>query len=112
MGQPAVVSSPAKSARHGMVNVDTESLSAAELRDLYEQIYGEPSDDEIAAALRRAKAEYEAGDYAPPSDDDDDDEPYRQPTKQEILDGIAEGYKQGLAGDVISHEEFLGLLED
>ena len=112
MSQPTVVSAPAQTARRGIARVEVASLSETEAHDRFEQFYGEPSDEEIAAALRRAKAEYEVGDYTPTPDEYDDDAPYRQPTKQEILDGIAEGYKQGLAGDVVSHEEFLGLLED
>ena len=111
MRQPTVVDAPVKTARHGLGDIDIATLSEAELRDLYMEIYGEPSDEEIAAAIRRADAEYQAGDYRPPGNDYfDDDEPYRQPTKREILDGIAEGYKQALAGDVRPIEELLAEL--
>ncbi len=111
MRQPTVADAPVKTSRHAIGDIDIASLSEADLRELYEQVYGEPSDEEIAAAIRRAEAEYEAGDYTPPGDDHDDDEPYRQPTKQEILDGIAESYKQALAGDVRPIEELLAELE-
>ena len=74
-----------------------DSLSERELRDLFEEIFGEPSDEEIAEALREAEAEYKAGDYSP-TPLDDDDEPYREPTRQEILASIRQGYKEALAG--------------
>ena len=111
MRQPTVVRAQVKETRHATSKVDIASLSEAELRDLYMRIYGEPSDQEIAAALRRAESEFAVGNYTPPADDFDEDEPYRQPTKQEILDGIATGYKQALAGDVRPIEDLLEELE-
>ena len=89
------------------------SLSEAQLRALYDEIFGEPSDEEIAAALREAEAEFEAGDYSPtPLDADDDDEPYREPTRQEILQGIKQGWKNHLAGHVLSEKQFRDYLRE
>jgi len=102
MAQASKVKKPRKSDRERIAELDLDSLSEQQLRDLYEEIFGEPSDEEIVAALREAEAEYKAGDYNPtPLDDDDDDEPYREPTRQEILQGIKQGYKEVLAGDVL-----------
>ena len=99
MKQTPKVKVSRKSDRERIAEVDLDALSEQELRDLYEEIFGEPSDDEIVEALREAEAEYEAGDYEPTSLDDDDDEPYREPTRREILAGIKQGYKESLAGD-------------
>lgn len=96
-----------------IAEVDLDSLSERELRDLYEEIFGEPTDEEIVEALREAEAEYKAGDYNPtPLDAEDDDEPYREETKREILDGIKQGYKEALAGDVLTEEQFRALLDN
>ena len=111
MKQTPKVKDSRKSDRERIAEVDLDSLSERELRDLYEEIFGEPSDDEIAEALREAEAEYEAGDYEPTAlDDDDDDKPYREPTRQETLESIKQAYKEMLAGDVISEEQYRALL--
>ena len=113
MKQTAKVKTPRKTDRERIAEVDLDSLSERELRDLFEEIFGEPSDEEIVEALREAEAEYKAGDYSPtPLDADDDDEPYREATRQEILASIRQGYKEALAGDVLSEEEFRKLLQD
>ena len=102
-----------KSDRERIAEVDLDSLSERELRDLYDEIFGEPSDEEIGEALREAEAEYEAGDYTPtPLELDDDDEPYREPTRQEILQGIKQGYKEALAGRGRPIQELLDELEE
>ena len=113
MKQGPSVKQPRKTDRERIAEVDLDALSEQELRDLYEEIFGEPSDDEIVEALREAEAEYEAGDYEPTSlDADDDDEPYREPTRQEILQGIKQGYKEMLAGDVLTEEQFRARLRE
>ena len=102
-----------KADRERIAEVDLDSLSDQQLRDLYEEIFGEPRDDEIVDALRDAEAEFKAGDYNPTQlDAVDADEPYREPTRQEILAGIKQGYKEVLAGDVLSDKEFRKLLKD
>ena len=102
-----------KTDRERIAELDLDSLSERELRDLYEEIFGEPSDEEIVAALRDAEAEYKAGDYSPtPLDADDDDEPYREPIRQEILAGIKQGWKSHLAGRARPLQELLDELED
>jgi len=113
MSEVSQVKASGKTDRERIAEVDLDSLSERQLMDLYEEIFGEPSDEEIVAALRQAEVEYIAGDYQPTSlDDDDDDKPYRDPTRQEILAGIKQGYKEALAGDTLSEEEFRALLED
>ena len=93
MKQTANVKSARDLDRERIAEVDLDSLSERELRALFEEIFGEPSDEEIAQALREAGAEYEAGDYVPTSlVADDDDEPYREPTRREILAGIKQSY--------------------
>ena len=90
-----------------------EIIEALKDPEVFEAIFGEPTDEEIGAALRQAEVEYKAGDYQPTAlDDDDDDKPYRPPTRQEILAGIKQGFKEALAGDTLSEEEFRALLED
>ena len=111
MKQSPKVKDSRKSDRERIAEVDLDSLSERELRDLYEEIFGEPNDDEIAEALREAEAEYEAGDYEPTALDDDDDKPYREPTRQETLESIKQAYKEMLAGDVISEEQYRALLD-
>ena len=54
-----------KTDRERIAEVDLDSLSEQQLRDLFEEIFGEPSDDEVVEALREAEAEYNAGDYRP-----------------------------------------------
>lgn len=89
-----------------------EIVEALQDPDVFEAIFGEPSDEEIAAALRQAEAEYKAGDYQPtPLADDDDDEPYRTPTRQEILAGIRQGFKEALAGDTRPIQDLFDELE-
>ncbi len=113
MSGTAKVKASRKTDRQRIAEVDLDSLSEQELRDLYDEIFGEPSDEEIAEALREAEAEYKASDYRPtPLDAEDDDEPYRQPTRQEILQGVKQGYKEALAGDVLTLEEFREQLKD
>ncbi|MYD08735.1 MAG: hypothetical protein F4X02_01710 [Chloroflexi bacterium] len=115
MKQTAKVKSARDLDRERIAEVDLDSLSERELRDLFEEIFGEPSDDEIAEALREAEAEYKAGDYVPtPLDADDEDEPYREPTRREILAGIKQGYKEVLAGDTVGRpiEELLAEIEE
>ncbi len=112
MSDSSKVKTTRKTDRERIAEVDLNALSEQELRDLFEEIFGEPSDEEIVEALREAEAEYKAGDYRPtPLKADDDDEPYREPTRQEILDGIKQGYKEALAGDVLTEEQFRALLE-
>lgn len=114
MKQAARVKNARDIDRARIAKVDLDSLSEQQLRDLFEEIFGEPSDDEIAEALREAEAEYKAGDYSPtPLDAGDDDEPYREPTRQEILAGIKQGYKEALAGDTLGRpiEELLAEIE-
>lgn len=84
--------------------------------DLFDAIFGEPSNEEIAQALRQAEADFQAGKYHPASKASDiskeDDEPWRPPTKQEILEGIRMGFMNVLAGDFLSCEEFFGQLKE
>lgn len=113
MSQSAKVKTTRKTDRESIAEVDLDSLSERELRDLFEEIFGEPSDEEIVAALREAEAEYKAGDYTQtPLEADDDDEPCREPTRQEILDGIKQGYKEALAGHGRPIRELLDELEE
>ena len=112
MKQVSKIKTTRKTDRERIAEVDLDSLSERQLRDLFEEIFGEPSDEEIVEALREAEAEYNAGDYRPtPLEADDDDEPYREETRQEILQGIKQGYKEALAGDVLTEEQFRALLE-
>ena len=113
MKQASGVKNSRKTARERIAEVDLDSLSEEQLRDLYDEIFGEPSDEEIAEALREAEAEYKAGNYSPtPLDAEDDDEPHREPTKQENLDSIKQGYKDALAGNVLTEEQFRALLDN
>ncbi|MYE27139.1 MAG: hypothetical protein F4X87_07945 [Chloroflexi bacterium] len=113
MSQSSKVKTTRKTDRERVAEVDLDSLSERELRDLFEEIFGEPSDEEIVAALREAEAEYKAGDYRPTSlEAEDDDEPYREQTRQEILQGIKQGYKEALAGHGRPIQELLDELED
>lgn len=90
-----------------------EIVEALKDPEVFEAIFGEPSDEEIVAALKEAEAEYKAGEYQPtPLDDDDDDEPYRTPTRKEILAGIKQGYKSALAGDFLTMDEYRELLKE
>ena len=94
-------------------NSAEEIMAALEDPEVFDAIFGEPSDEEFAEAARQAEAEYAAGDYqARPLDTGDDDKPYLTPTRQEILDGFKQSYKAALAGDVLSEEEFLARLRD
>ncbi len=95
-----------------IAEVDLDALSEAQLRELYDEIFGEPSDAEIAQALREAEAEFEAVGYSQPDESTEDDEPYREPTRQEILEGIKEGYMQARAGIGRPIQELLDELED
>ncbi|MCY3831647.1 MAG: hypothetical protein OXG85_01445 [Chloroflexi bacterium] len=107
MKQAASVKKSGKTDRERIAEVDLDSLSERELRELYEEIFGEPSDEEIAAALREAEAEFEAGDYSPtPLAADDDDEPYREPTKRENLESLKQSWKGYLAGRVLTEKQF------
>ncbi|MDE2747848.1 MAG: hypothetical protein OXI34_02685 [Chloroflexota bacterium] len=102
-----------KTDRERIAELDLDSLSEAQLRALYEEIFGEPSDEEIAEALHEAEAEYKAGDYSPtPLDIEDDDEPYREPTRQEILQSLKQSYKGVLAGNVLTAEQFQEFLRE
>ena len=113
MKQGSNVETAGKTDRERIAELDLDSLSEAQLRELYEEIFGEPSDDEIVEALREAEAEYNAGDYSPtPLDADDDDEPYRELTRQENLDSIKQSYKDALAGNVLTEEQFRALLDN
>jgi len=113
MKQAPNVKNSRKTDRERIAEVDLDSLSEQQLRDLYEEIFGEPSDEEIVEALREAEAEYKAGDYSPtPLEAEDDDEPYREQTRQEILQGIKQGYKEMLAGDVLTEEQFRAYLSE
>ena len=113
MKQASKVRTTRKTDRERIAEVDLDSLSERELRDLFEEIFGEPSDEEIVEALREAEAEYNAGDYKPtPLEADDDDEPYREPTRQEILQGIKQGFKEALAGEGRPIQELLDELEE
>ncbi len=113
MKHTAKVETSRKTDRERIAEVDLDSLSEQQLRDLYEEIFGEPGDDEIAEALREAEAEYKAGDYsATPLDTGDDDEPYRDPTRQEILAGIKQSWKGVLAGNVLTAKQFHEFLRD
>ncbi len=113
MSEASKVKLLGKTDRERIAEVDLDSLSERQLRDLYEEIFGEPSDEEIVEALREAEAEFKAGNYSPtPLDDEDDDEPYREPTRQEILEGIKQGYKEALAGDTRPIQDLFDELED
>ena len=114
MKQAASVKSARDLDRERIAQVDLDALSDGELRALFEEIFGEPSDAEIAQALREAEAEYKAGDYSPtPLDaEDDDDEPYREQTRQEILAGIKQSWKGVLAGNVLTAKQFHDFLRD
>ena len=114
MKQAPRVRNPRKTDRERIAEVDLDSLSEQQLRDLFEEIFGEPSDDEVVEALREAEAEYKAGDYSPaPLDATDDDEPYREPTRQEILQDIKQSWKGVLAGNIPGRpiEELLAEIE-
>ncbi len=92
-----------------------EIVEALQAPEVFEAIFGEPSDEEIAAVLREARAEFDAGLYQPGqdvSDQDDDDKPYRTPTRKEILQGIKQGYLQALAGETRPIEELFDELSD
>lgn len=98
---------------------DKESVEAQDATvdpDLFDAIFGEPSDEEIAEALRQAEADYQAGKYQPArkasETSADDDEPWRPRTKTEILEDIRHGFMQILAGDVLSLEEFRDQLKE
>ena len=111
MKQVSKVKTARKTDRERIAELDLDSLSEQQLRDLYNEIFGEPSDEEIAEAIR--EAEYKAGDFSPtPLEADDDDEPYREPTRQEILQGIKQGYKEALAGEGKPIQELLDELEE
>ncbi len=113
MKQVSKIKTTRKTDRERIAEVDLDSLSERQLRDLFEDIFGEPSDEEIVQALREAEAEYNAGDYRPtPLEADDDDEPYREETRQEILQGIKQGYKEMLAGEGRPIQELLDELEE
>ncbi len=113
MKQVSKIKTTRKTDRERIAEVDLDSLSERQLRDLFEEIFGEPSDEEIVEALREAEAEYNAGDYTPtPLEADDDDEPYREETRQEILQGIKQGYKEMLAGEGRPIQELLDELEE
>ena len=113
MSQSSKVKTKRKTDRERIAEVDLDSLSERQLRDLFEEIFGEPSDEEIVEALREAEAEYNAGDYRPtPLEADDDDEPYREPTRQEILQGIKQGYKEMLAGEFLTLDEYREQLKE
>ena len=100
-----------KSDRERISEVDLNSLSPEQLRALYDEIFGEPGDEEIAADLREAEAEYEAGDYSPsPLDTEDDNDPYREQRKEEILRGVKQAFKEALASDVLTEEQFRTML--
>lgn len=92
-----------------------EIVEALQDPEVFEAIFGEPSDEEIAAVIREAQAEFDAGLYQPgqdASDEDDDDKPYRTPTRKEILQGIKRGFLQALAGEVLTLDEFREQLRD
>jgi len=112
MKQGSSVKTSGKTDRERIAEVDLDSLSEAQLRELYEEIFGEPSDDEIVEALREAEAEFEAVGYTPVDEPSEDDEPYREPTRQEILQSIKEGYLQALAGLGRPIQELLDELGD
>lgn len=113
MKQNPKVKDSRKTDHERIAELDLDSLSEQQLRDLYEEIFGEPSDEEIVEALREAEAEFKAGDYNPtPLDADDDDAPYREPTRQEILGGIKQGWKGYLAGHVLTAEQFRDYLRE
>ncbi len=107
MKQGSKVKTTRKTDLERIAEVDLDALSEAQLRELYDEIFGEPSDEEIAQALREAEAEFENGDYEPtPLDGEDDDEPYREPTRQETLESIKQAYKGTLAGDFLTLDEY------
>ncbi len=98
---------------------DDEPLEAQDAivdPDVFDAIFGEPSNEEIAEALRRAEADFQAGTYQPARKASDtsaqDDEPWRPRTKKEILEDIRLGFMQVLAGDVLSLEEFRDQLKE
>ena len=84
--------------------------------DLFDAIFGEPSNEEIAEALRQTEADFQAGKYQParkaPDTSEEDDEPWRPRTKKEILEDIRLGFMQVLAGDILSLEEFRDQLKE
>ena len=84
--------------------------------DMFDAIFGEPNNEEIAEALRQAEADFQAGKYQPARKASDtsaeDDEPSRPRTKKETLEDIKLGFMQVLAGDVLSLEEFRDQLKE
>lgn len=116
MNHKSEVKTTRSSDRQRVADLDLDSLSEEQLRALYDEIFGEPSDEEIAAVLREAQAEFESVGYSQPPENSDefaqDDEPYREPTRQEILAGIKEGYLQALAGLGRPIQELLDELEE
>ena len=113
MDESTKVKTARKSDRERLAEVDLDALSERELRDLYDEIFGEPSDEEFAQAAREAEAEYEAGDYTPTLlDEDDDDEPYREQTRQENLQSFKQSLKGALAGDTRPIEELFRELRE
>ena len=84
--------------------------------DLFDAIFGVPSNEEIAQTLRQAEADFRAGKYYPIRKASaifkEDDEPWRPPSKQEILAGIRMGFMKVLAGDVLPCEAFFGQLKE
>ncbi|MCY4062439.1 MAG: hypothetical protein OXG53_08725 [Chloroflexi bacterium] len=113
MKQESKVKIGHKTDRERIAEVDLDALSEAQLRELYEEIFGEPSDEEIVEALREADAEFEAGDYTPtPLEAEDDDEPYREETRQEVLQGIKQSWKGYLAGHVLTEKQFRDFLRE
>ena len=89
-----------------------EIMAALEDPEIFDLAFGEPTDEEIAEAIRQAEVEYAAGDYKPTPLDDDDDQPYLTPTRHEILEGLKQAFKGLLAGDVLSEEQFQALLRE
>lgn len=101
-----------KTDRQRIADVDLDSLTLEQLKTLKDEIFGEPSDEEIAQALRKAQAEFKAGDCRPkPLDAQLDDEPYREPTRQQNLQGIKAGFTESLAGLGRPIQELLDELE-
>ncbi len=113
MNESTKVKTARKSDRERLAEVDLDALSERELRDLFDEIFGEPSDEEFAQAAREAEAEYAAGDYTPTSlDADDDDEPYREQTRQENLESFKQAWKGLLAGNVMTEQQFRDYLRE
>ena len=113
MNQKSDVQIARKTDRQRIADINLDSLTDEQLRALYVEIFGEPSDAEIAEALHEAEAEFKAGDYSPaPLDAEVDDEPYREPTRHEILQGIKQGYKESLAGEGKPIQDLLDELEE